>query len=186
MHETDDDVAALQALLERSAARMSPYMRSILTPDRRLSAQQVVAYLQGVKHVALATVAARGEPRVSPMDALFVRGRFHAASGGAAARVEHLRRDPAVSLTHFVGEDIAITVHGRALLLARDHAEVPVVEKLYVDVYGSSPFDWADDVVLIRVEPDVMYASAPDPTKFADGTPAAARTRPRPVLVRKS
>ena len=185
MHETDDELVALQALLDRSRARMSAYVATILTPDRRLSARQVLTYLQSVKQVALATVTAKGRPRVAPMDALFVHGRFHLATGEAAARVRHLRRAPHVSVTHFVGEEIAITAHGTATLLARDHPDVPPLEKIYVEIYGSSPFAWAEGVVLIRVEADVMYATAPDPTKFPDGTPAPTRSRPRPVLVRK-
>ena len=166
MRETDDDLRWLQALLDRSHARMGPHMRSILTPERTLTARQVVAHLRGIKHVALATVTATGEPRVGPLDALFVRGRFHVGTGGAAGRLHHLRRRPAVSLTHFVADEVAVTVHGTATLLGHGHAEAAALEPLYVDLYGSSPFGWAEGVVLIRIEPDAMYAYAPEPDRF--------------------
>jgi uncharacterized pyridoxamine 5'-phosphate oxidase family protein len=177
VHETDDDIRWLQDLLTRSHARMNPHMRSILTPDRALTARQVVTYLQGVKHVALATVTARGEPRVAPLDGLFIHGRFHLGTGGGAARVRHLRRQPKVSLTHFVGDEIAITVHGTATLLERDHPDVAALEPLYLEAYGSSPFSWAEQVVLIRVEPDAMYATAPQPERYPDGTAPARPVR---------
>ena len=166
MHETDDDLRWLQALLDRSHAGMGPHMRSILTPERTLTASQVVTHLRGIKHVALGTVTAAGEPRVGPLDALFIRGRFHVGTGGAAARLRHLRCRPAVSLSHFVGDEIAITVHGRAVLLGQGHPEAAALEPIYVDLYGSSPFGWAEGVTLIRVEPDAMYAYAPEPSRF--------------------
>jgi uncharacterized pyridoxamine 5'-phosphate oxidase family protein len=175
MYESDDDVRWLQALLDRSHARMGPHMRSILTPDRALDARQVVRYLEGVKHVALATVTASGEPRVAPMDALFVRGRFHLGTAGAAARIRHLRRRPTASLTHFVGDALSVTVHGTAVLLGRDHPEAPGLERIYVDVYGSTPFVWAEDAVLVRLEPAAMYAHAQDPSRYpADPSPPPA------------
>ncbi|HZP42734.1 MAG TPA: pyridoxamine 5'-phosphate oxidase family protein [Candidatus Binatia bacterium] len=184
MYDTEDELAALQALLDRSQARMSAYMRTILTANRRLSARQLVTYLKGVKHVAVATVTAAGEPRVAPMEALFVHGRFHLATGAGAARVRHLRRRPGVSLTHFSGEDVAITVHGRPALLPHDHPDVPALEKVYVEVYGSSPFAWATDVLLVRVDPVTMYAHASEPGRFPEGA-TAPPARPRPVLVRR-
>lgn len=108
MHETDGEVRALQALLDRSHAGMGPHMRSILTPERRLPARQVVGYLPGITHVALATVTATGEPRVVPLDALFIRGRFHVGTGGTAVRARHLRRRPQVSVTHFAGDAVPV------------------------------------------------------------------------------
>jgi hypothetical protein len=65
MSETEDELAELQRLLDAAAAHSNPHMRSIVTPERRLSAAQVVTHLQGTRHVALATVTANGEPRVS-------------------------------------------------------------------------------------------------------------------------
>lgn len=166
MYETDDDLGWLQALLDRSHARMGPHMRSILTSEHTLTARQVVMHLRGIKHVALATVTAAGEPRVGPLDALFVRGRFHVGTGGAAGRLLHLRRRPAVSLTHVVADEIAVTVHGTAVLLDQGHQEATALERVYVDLYGSSAFGWAEGVVLIRIEPHAMYASAPEPNRF--------------------
>jgi hypothetical protein len=79
MYESEEDVRRLQELLDRTLARANPHLASIVTPERRLTARQVVRYLQGTKHVAFATVNERGEPRVSPLDGVFVRGRLSTA-----------------------------------------------------------------------------------------------------------
>jgi uncharacterized pyridoxamine 5'-phosphate oxidase family protein len=166
MYESPEEIAALQELIDRSSAPMSPHMASILAPERRLNASQVITYMQGVKHVAFATVNARGEPRVAPLDGLFIHGRIHVSTGGRAARLRHLRRNPAVSVTHFQSDEIAVMVHGRALIFEREHPEIAELEPIYVEVYGSSPFSWGEGVVLIRVEPDEMFTYAPYPERF--------------------
>ena len=76
MFESEDEIRELQALMDRTLARANPHLLAIVKPERRLNARQVVRYLQGTKHVAFATVNARGEPRVAPLDGVFIRGRF--------------------------------------------------------------------------------------------------------------
>jgi hypothetical protein len=132
-------------------------MRSILTPERTLSARQVLTHLRGIKHVALATVTAAGEPRVGPLDALVVRGRFHVGRGcrrraepppGPAGDQPHphrRRRD-----RRHRPRDGGPLGQGRP----KAAALVPI----YVDLYGSRPLEWAEGVGLIRIEADAMYA----------------------------
>src|SRR3954467_8480125 len=91
MFESEVDVRELQALIDRTFERANPHLAGIVKPERRLSARQVVRYLQGTKHVAFATVNAKGQPRVSPLDGVFVRGRLTVSTGGRGARLEHLR-----------------------------------------------------------------------------------------------
>ena len=172
MHESPEQIDELQALLDRTFARMNPHMARIVKPERRLSARQVVTYLQGIRHVAFATVTERGEPRVAPLDGLFVRGRFHVSTGGESARLSHLRRQPRCSLTHFAGDDVAVTVNGTAVVLERDHPEVPALEPAYRDAYGSLPFDWGEHVVVIRVEPTSMWSYAFRAEQFPEQPPA--------------
>ena len=42
MHETADDLARLQALLDRSYESAGRHLRSVITPERRLSAADLV------------------------------------------------------------------------------------------------------------------------------------------------
>jgi uncharacterized pyridoxamine 5'-phosphate oxidase family protein len=169
MYETANDIRELQQLIDRTSRRMNPHMAEIVKPKRRLSAAQIVAYLQGIKHVAFATVNDKGEPRVAPLDGIFLRGRFHVSTGGAAARLRDLRRNPRCSLTHFDGDDIAVTVNGTASILDQDHPDIAAIEPVYLDIYESSPFSWGDGVVIIRVEPTSMWTYSFQPERFPEG-----------------
>jgi hypothetical protein len=115
MHETPADLAALQDLLDRSYAAAGPHLRRIITAERRLSAEQVAERLTGMSLLALATVTADGRPIVGPVDGIFFRGSFHFGSSPDSVRFRHIRARPHVSATHLPGEELAVTVHGRAI-----------------------------------------------------------------------
>jgi len=166
MFESDDDVRELQALIDRTFAAANPHLASIVNPGRRLNARQVVRYLQGTKHVSFATVNDRGEPRVAPLDGVFVRGRFTVSTGGRAARLRHLRANPACSAAHVDGDTIGIVVHGHAAIIGRDDEGVDELEPIWRDIYGSSPFEWGEGVVFMRIEPTSMWAYAFHPENF--------------------
>ena len=68
MRETPADLAALQALLDRSYAAAGPHLLRIYTSDRRLDAEELAARLNGMRLLALATVTADGRPVVGPVD----------------------------------------------------------------------------------------------------------------------
>ena len=112
MRETAEEVQWLQALMDATHARANAHMAAIVKPERQLRAAQVVAYLQGLKHVAFGTVNARGEPRVSPLDGHFVHGRFTLSTGRGSARWRNLERNPACSAAHYVGDEVAVVVNG--------------------------------------------------------------------------
>jgi hypothetical protein len=63
MHETPDDLATLQRLLDRSYDSAGEHLLRIHTPERRLTAQQVAERLTGMCLLALATVTPDGRPR---------------------------------------------------------------------------------------------------------------------------
>ena len=116
MLETPDDMNRLQQLLDRSAAGAGPHMRGIITEDRRLSAEQLCQKLQGMCLLALATVTADGRPLVGPVDGYLLHGSFYFSSGTDSVRMHHLAARPAVSAIHLPGDELAVTVHGRAEL----------------------------------------------------------------------
>ena len=164
--EAAADIRWLQALMDATHTRANPHMTGIVTPERRLDAAQVVAYLQGLKHVAFGTVNARGEPRVAPLDGHFVRGRFTLGTGRRSARWRNLERNPACSAAHYVGDDVAVVVNGHAEELTRDHPDHDEVHDVWATHYGSSPYSWGDAVVLFRVQPVSMWAYAANPNAF--------------------
>ncbi len=116
MLETPKEINRLQQLLDQSMAGAGPHLRGIITDERRLSAQQLCERLQGMRLLALATVTADGRPLVGPVDGYLLHGSFYFSSGRDSVRMRHLAARPACSATHLPGDELAVTVHGRAEL----------------------------------------------------------------------
>ena len=112
MYETDAEVAALQALLDASIARSTEHLRAIIHGERVLSARDLVALLTGMKVLTVATVTARGEPRISAVDGHFLHATWTFSTSGTAAKARHLRARPAVSVAHVDNEALAVFGHG--------------------------------------------------------------------------
>src|SRR5262249_11388850 len=129
------DLAALQELLDRSYASAGAHLLSIHTPDRRLRAGRVAERLTGMCLLALATVTADGRPVVGPVDGIFYRGAFHFGSASDSLRFRHIRRRPQVSATHLPGEELAVTVHGRAALVDIRGEESAGLRETLLEVY---------------------------------------------------
>jgi len=168
MYETEEQIRELQSLIDTSFRHGGEYMLWIMAPERRLNAKQIVKYLQGTKHIALATVTSKGEPRVSPLDGHFLRGRFYFGTASGALRAKHMARQPAVSLTHFVGDDIAIIIHGNVHLIEKGDEQWEALDGYYAETYGSSPSSWRDDVLFAWVEPQTMLAYAQHPENYPE------------------
>lgn len=156
MHETAGDLIALQSLIDASYAAAGPHLLSIHEPERRLTAQQVSERLTGMCLLALATVTRDCRPIVGPVDGVFFRGAFYFGSAANSARFRHIRARPQVSATHLPGEELAVTVHGRATPIdieAPEHAAFrQTLLDVYIPMYGE---DWERDF-LDAVSP--MYA----------------------------
>jgi nitroimidazol reductase NimA-like FMN-containing flavoprotein (pyridoxamine 5'-phosphate oxidase superfamily) len=161
MNETPEDLAALQELLDRSYQAAGPHLLRITTPERRLTAEQVSERLTGMCLLALATVTADGRPIVGPVDGVFHRGAFHFGSAPDSLRFRHIRARPQVSATHLPGEELAVTVHGRAVPVdvKTDLAFRQAMLDIYVPRYGES---WETEFldsgpVYARIEADRMF-----------------------------
>ncbi len=162
MYESDEDLTRLQDLLDRSVQRATEHLTSIVTPERRLSADQLVRVVDGMSTLALSTVTAAGEPRVSGVDGHFLRGRWLFTTSATAAKARHLRARPACSVAHLRGDALGVFTHGRAVVMTP--REVPDwVEEHLVGHYGSSPTTWGDEIVYAWVRPTWMVAYAFDP-----------------------
>src|SRR5205085_5261197 len=141
-HETAEDLAALQALLDRSYASAGTHLLRIHTPERRLSAEGVAERLQGMVLLTLATATADGRPVAGPVDGIFHRGAFHFGSSPDSMRFAHIARRPNVSATHLPSEALAVTVHGRAVPLdlraPENQGFRETLLEVYVPRYGES------------------------------------------------
>jgi hypothetical protein len=163
MHETPADLSALQQLLDASYARAGDHLVGIHEPDRRVGAQWLAERLQGMCLLVLATVTADGRPLTGAVDGIFYRGAFHFGSSPDSVRFRHLRVRPQVSATHLPGEELAVTVHGRATeidLRAPEHAGYrQTVLDTYVPRYGEWYEQFLDSgPVTARIDAERMFA----------------------------
>ncbi|HEX5618379.1 MAG TPA: pyridoxamine 5'-phosphate oxidase family protein [Solirubrobacteraceae bacterium] len=160
MHETPEDIAALQALLDRSYAAAGEHLLRIHTPERRLNAEQLAEKLRGMTLLTLATVSADGRPFAGPVDGIFFRGAFHFGSSPDSLRFRHIRARPQVSATHLPGEQLGVTVHGRAEAVdVSEGAFRQALLDVYVPRYGEGWEKFLDSgPVYARIEPERMYA----------------------------
>jgi general stress protein 26 len=150
MLESTDDILALQQLLDDSHARSTGHLREIITDDRTLTADQLVALLTGMKVLSVATVTAAGEPRIAALDGHFLHGTWTFGTSGTSAKARHLQARPAVSVAHIDGEELALFSHGRAELL-EDGTDRDEVLAHWTAHYGSSPSSWGPDIRMYRL-----------------------------------
>jgi nitroimidazol reductase NimA-like FMN-containing flavoprotein (pyridoxamine 5'-phosphate oxidase superfamily) len=164
VHETAEDLAALQALIDASYANAGAHTLRIHAPERRLTAAQVAERLQGMVLLTLATVSGDGRPFAGPVDGVFHRGAFHFGSAPDALRFRHIARRPQVSAVHLPGEHLAVTVHGRAVPVdvRQDRGFRQALLDIYVPRYGES---WEADFLdsgptYARIEAERMFTFA--------------------------
>ncbi|MEA2419985.1 MAG: hypothetical protein QOE60_2191 [Thermoleophilaceae bacterium] len=162
MRETPEDLVALQELIDRSFEEAGTHLLRILTPERRLDAEQVAERLTGMVLLALATVTADGRPIVGPVDGIFYRGAFHFGSAPDSVRFRHIRERPHVSATHLPGEELAVTVHGRAVPVdvgSPENADFrSALLEIYTPRYGDDWEKFLDSgVAYARIETERMF-----------------------------
>jgi hypothetical protein len=162
MLETDDEIGALQDLLDRSRANATAHLRGIVGDDRALSADDLVAVLTGMRVLSVATVTARGEPRISALDGHFLHATWTFSTDGSAAKARHLRARPAVSVAYVDGERLAVFSHGRVEEMRDGDPDFAATVEHWTAHYGSSPLSWADDIRLYRYRPQWMVGYAAD------------------------
>jgi hypothetical protein len=165
VHESPADIEALQDLLDRSYAAAGAHLLRIHTPERRLSAENVVERVTGMCLLTLATVTADCRPIVGPVDGIFYRGAFHFGSSPDSVRFRHIRTRPHVSATHLPGEELAITVHGRAVPVDIQADEGSgfrrALLEVYLPRYGPEWEEFLDSgPVYARIDADRMFTFA--------------------------
>ena len=112
--ETPEEIGRLQQLLDRSVAVAGPICRAS-SPRPPSSARRLCDRLQGMRLLVVATVTADGRPLVGPVDGYLLHGSFYFGSGRNSVRMRHLAAR-CVQRHHLAGEELAVSVHGRAEL----------------------------------------------------------------------
>jgi Pyridoxamine 5'-phosphate oxidase len=161
--ETPDELASLQRLLDDSAGRAGPHLRGIITEERWLSAKELSRRLQGMCLLVVATTTADGRPLAGPVDGYLLHGSFYFSSGRDSVRMRHLAARPALSATHIPGDELAVTVHGRAELFGLSGADGAELRQAMLDHYlprqGPEFETWLNDLDAIgaRIRADKMF-----------------------------
>jgi nitroimidazol reductase NimA-like FMN-containing flavoprotein (pyridoxamine 5'-phosphate oxidase superfamily) len=167
MHESERDLAELQALLDGSYRAAGPHLLSVHTQERRLDARQVTERLEGMCLLALATVTADNRPIVGPVDGIFYRGSFYFGSSPQSVRLRHLGTRPQVSATHVPGEHLAVTIHGSAKPVDLTDEQAAGFRQtllaIYVPRYGSEWEHFMDSSRYMRIVAERMFAFGTSP-----------------------
>jgi len=163
VHETPEELARLQRLLDESADAAGPHMREIITSERRLGADQLVDRLRGMVLLVLATVTADGRPLVGPVDGYLIHGDFYFTSGRQSVRMRHLGTRPATSASHLPSESLAVTMHGTAEVFELSDGRGPELRQAMLDHYlprqGPSFEEWLnnEDVLAARIDAKKLF-----------------------------
>jgi hypothetical protein len=169
VRETREELSELQALLDDSLSRSTTHLRSIVA-GRTLTAEQLTQVLTGMCTLAVSTVTATGEPRISGADGHFLHGRWHFGTARSAAKARHLAARPAASVAHMRGEDLGVFTHGTTEILNPEDgqpvADWPDLLAYFKDFYGDNAFDWDSEVVFFRLQPHWMTVYAPNVAKL--------------------
>jgi general stress protein 26 len=170
--ESSEELASLDALLVASFERAGDHLTGIISPDRRLSAADLALYLVGVRHLVVATVTAKGEPRCSAVDGLFLHGRFWFSTSAQSIKAVHLERRSAISAAHVVGDDVGVFVHGQARVVHGGPGEADELRHYWTEVYdGGSPEDWVTtpiDARYVEIVASAMYSYAFSRERFEE------------------
>lgn len=168
MHESAEEIQKLQALLDRSNQQAGTFLReSFEIPDHSLNARQLIQSWQGVQTVAFATMTKNGEPRVAPTGVLLWHGRFYIPTIEAAARTRHILRQPAISFTYYQGNDLAVIVHGEAIVIRPDSAQFAAIEAFQRETTRHSVQDWGEGVFL-QIIPRTIYTYVRYPEQYQE------------------
>jgi general stress protein 26 len=160
MYETPEELASLQELLDRSHAGATDHLRDIINDERRLTAQDLVALLTGMKVISVASVTAQGHPRISAMDGHFLHASWSFSTSGTAAKARHMHLRPDVSVAHVDHEELAVFSHGRVEEMQEQDPDWSETLDHWTSHYGSSPLSWGARIVLYRYRPHWMVGYA--------------------------
>ncbi len=149
MYETDEDLDDLQRLIDDSFARASEHLCSIMTPQRRLSARELVAALPAPAVLTIASVTAHGDPRISAVDGHFLSGAWHFGTASASPKAVQLRARPATSAAYTPRDGFGVFCHGRALPLTG--AALDRLDDHWQRIYRS-PLAALGDVTCFRIQ----------------------------------
>jgi len=159
VRETQQQLTDLQGLLDRSFERASEHLKSIMEPQRRLSAERLVAELPSPAVLNIATVTASGEPRISAVDGHFLHGHWYFTTAAKSPKARQLRARPAISASYTPQDGYGVFCHGHVAELPSGDERQMIIDH-FIETYGMSPEDLADGIFYARIDADWLVGFA--------------------------
>jgi hypothetical protein len=108
------DLAALQALIDRSVRTASPAVAdSVAYPERQMAAAELVEFVRTARLIAMATVGRAGQPHVAPVHAEVDGTTLRLVVYENTIRRADIRTNPRVAFTTWK-DGGAVILYGRA------------------------------------------------------------------------
>jgi hypothetical protein len=161
------ETAALQHLLDTSFARASEHLRSIMTEPRRLTAQRLTADLPSPAVLNIATITARGEPRISAVDGHFFHGHWYFTTAAASPKAKQLVARPAISASYTPRDGYGVFLHGRVVALEPGDERQMVIDH-FAETYGQSPEEWGVGILYARIDATWLVGFAMTDAEMGD------------------
>lgn len=112
---TSEDLAALDALIARSARSATPSVAdSLAYPARQMTAAELVEFWRNVSLVAMTTVGPAGQPHTAPVHAELSGTRLRLVVYEDTVRRRDLATNPRVAFTTWGAGGAAVICYGRA------------------------------------------------------------------------
>jgi Pyridoxamine 5'-phosphate oxidase len=111
------ELEQLQRILDESVASAGPALRAnFVAPGWVMSAREFIDFWAGGRMAAVATVSARGRPRVAPLEVSWQAGRLHLPAFANSARLRDHRANPDCAITSWNDAWTAVIVNGQVEL----------------------------------------------------------------------
>jgi hypothetical protein len=112
---TAPELAALQALIERSTRTATPAVAdSVAYPARQMTAAELLDFWQSARLVAMATVGPAGQPHIAPVHAEIAGTTLRLVVYDNTVRRQDLARNPRVAFTTWRTDGAVALLYGRA------------------------------------------------------------------------
>ena len=120
---SEDKLAALQALIDRSVRTATPAVAdSVAYPERQMTAAELVDFVRQARMIAMATVGPTGQPHIAPVHAELDGTTLRLVVYENTVRRQDIVKNPRVGFTTWKDGAVAI-LYGRAREVAGSLAE---------------------------------------------------------------
>ncbi len=113
--QTLEALAAIQALLDRSARTATPAVAdSVAYPARQMTAAELVEFWSSIRLVAMSTVGSAGQPHIAPVHARLEGPTLSVHIYEDTVRRQDLAANPRVAFTTWRADGTVAILYGRA------------------------------------------------------------------------